>query len=448
MIEIHGAGLHNKGAHLMLLTAMDKLTASSPDVRCCVEPSAGPYVDRASCGLFQIFPPGLPGVSSSGALARAKHAAKLALGKALGARMRRVYGLALRSEVDALVDVSGYRLGDAWGSWGLRWMAALTGRYRRQGKPVVLLPQMFGPFTKPGTAALFRKVLDNADLVYAREPVSLEHVRSAGGRADHVRLAPDITIFAEPAERRDPALPDRDYACIVPNMRVLDKAGDRWGQAYMEHLEGAARRLAAAGLDVHVVVHDQEGDDSQLARQLLDKLGGQRCRLCCEAHPLRMKAYLSGARVVVGSRFHALVGALSCGVPVVALGWAHKYEMLLQDFGVPEFVHSSSAPADHLLELVERLLDDEAWGHVHRSLQDAKQGMAAVNRRMWHDVLGVLGLGKPGEEATPGAGRGTSVEGREPPSSQPEDGQADPPQWQEATRSAQASRAPVVRPGK
>jgi polysaccharide pyruvyl transferase WcaK-like protein len=49
-------------------------------------------------------------------------------------------------------------------------------------------------------------------------------------------------------------------------------------------------------------------------------------------------AILSHCAMVIGSRFHVLVLGLSASVPVVALGWSHKYEELLADFGLAAFV--------------------------------------------------------------------------------------------------------------
>ena len=60
-----------------------------------------------------------------------------------------------------------------------------------------------------------------------------------------------------------------------------------------------------------------------------------------------LKAVIARLDLLVGSRYHALVGALASGVPVCALGWAHKYAELLQPFGLAEFAleHHQLAPA-------------------------------------------------------------------------------------------------------
>jgi polysaccharide pyruvyl transferase WcaK-like protein len=51
----------------------------------------------------------------------------------------------------------------------------------------------------------------------------------------------------------------------------------------------------------------------------------------------QVKSIISHLDLLIGSRFHALVGALSSHVPVVALGWSHKYVELLRDVGLEDF---------------------------------------------------------------------------------------------------------------
>ena len=58
--------------------------------------------------------------------------------------------------VSALVDASGFAFGDQWGPGPSRQMGRLFGSYARAGKPVVLLPQAFGPFQEPEVAEAAR----------------------------------------------------------------------------------------------------------------------------------------------------------------------------------------------------------------------------------------------------------------------------------------------------
>jgi colanic acid/amylovoran biosynthesis protein len=172
----------------------------------------------------------------------------------------------------------------------------------------------------------------------------------------------------------------------------MDKHGSEWGDVYLDRLASAGRRLLEAGLNVCVIVHDQLGEDGKLAGELLARLADDRVRLCCEGDPLRMKKFISEARLLVGSRYHALVAALSTGVPVVALGWGHKYDMLLEDFGVPECLHPAASGQAHLAGLLDRLLDDAEWAGMHETIRAARRRMGGVNAEMWATVLSVLGL--------------------------------------------------------
>ena len=38
--------------------------------------------------------------------------------------------------------------------------------------------------------------------------------------------------------------------------------------------------------------------------------------------------------LVISSRFHAMISALSLGIPVFIIGWSHKYQEVLQMFGL------------------------------------------------------------------------------------------------------------------
>lgn len=382
MIELHGAGFRNKGAQLMLWTASRILAARGADGFCMEVMPSSTAAECAEYGVLPIFPSVRP-------FAQARPAS-------LFFRLSRVAGRVLpassryarRQDADALIDISGFAFGDAWGARRAANFAHRARWYRRRGKPVIMLPQMFGPFEDAGVGSAFGEVLANCDRVYARDRISLEAARACG-RSDHLTQAPDITIFLP----ENPEVPDagEPYGCIVPNVRVLDhgKQKDLWAPVYLDRLEAVARAMADRDLAVRIVVHDASGEDRPIGEQLAARVPG--ATLFEHPDPKVLKGFLGGAEVVVGSRFHSLVAALSMGVPSLAMGWGHKYEMLLEDFGLPEMTYGPTEPESALLDRFERLA---GGGHDAAAdvIVERREQMRAVNAVMWDEVAELLGL--------------------------------------------------------
>ena len=249
-----------------------------------------------------------------------------------------------------------------------------------------MLPQMFGPFEKPGYAELFRQITQTADLIYARDEVSLRHARAAAVDPDRIRIAPDITIFSEvPAPT--PREGERHYVCIVPNIRMTDQGKSDWGDGYIDLLVNASKQAAAAGLDVHVILHEASPGDISLGERIVRQVGPDIARMINEPDPVEIKRHIAGAAFIVSSRFHSIVGALSSGVPAITLGWAHKYETILQDFGVPALLCRAGESASGLSALVHDLTNPEGRGKYRGILESAKSVMRPACDQMWADVI-------------------------------------------------------------
>ncbi|HSK47890.1 MAG TPA: hypothetical protein VLA05_07800, partial [Coriobacteriia bacterium] len=70
-----------------------------------------------------------------------------------------------------------------------------------------------------------------------------------------------------------------------------------------------------------------------------------------------LRKVLKACSAAAVSRFHAMVGALSEGVPVAVVGWSHKYLEVMKQFGLGEFVFDYSAHDPKALrEVVSRLV--------------------------------------------------------------------------------------------
>lgn len=386
LIQIYGAGFHNRGAQLMLWTTIQKIKAINPDVRVAVEATRSTYKERAAYDLLTLVP-----VLSDESPRKTKF-----LGGVLNATSRLLpsslekFGLVRRCDVDALIDISGYAYGDKWGVGSARGMLARVTQFAKQGKPVVFLPQMLGPFENAEKRKVFQGILSNASLLYARDRYSMEAVEAINLTGKPIGLAPDITIFCDPLAPEK--LISEPYACLVPNMRMRDKAGATWGEDYMKAMVRAGQRLKELNIRPLIVVHDGGGEDIVMAKELADKLGMVDKDILTESDPRRIKGYLAGGVMTIGSRFHALVSSLSSGVPVVSLGWAYKYEALMEDFGVEEYFCRHTDGIDGALPHIEKIASKSVRDELVEMLKMRKKQMEHRNQEMWEEVAAALNI--------------------------------------------------------
>ncbi|MEQ8847672.1 polysaccharide pyruvyl transferase family protein [Botrimarina sp.] len=388
IVQIYGAGFDNRGAQLMLLATVQRLRELAPDTVCAVDLGRSTVEDRGSHGLRTLVPPVGERSPRKTRLVGAYSLMSHGLSRAYNEQL----GLVRRCDVDALLDISGYAYGDKWPAPIMAAAAARVSDYRRRGKPVVLLPQMFGPFEDPAKRAAFEPIFRGANLLYAREEESLRALRSLGqpNDADRIRLSPDITIWVDPLP--PPVRPEAPYACLVPNAQMTRHASQTWGDTYLEAMVRAAGRLQRHGIEPWVVVHDNGPADLAMGEQIAQAAGLPAERVLVEKDPQRIKGFLRDATMVIGSRFHALVSSLSSGTPVIALGWAHKYETLTQDFGVAEFCCQHNEGADCTIPHIDRLTDETQRREVEQTILNKKAEARESNEKMWREVAQTIGL--------------------------------------------------------
>jgi len=68
--------------------------------------------------------------------------------------------------------------------------------WHKEGKKVILLPQAFGSFEDEELKDVMKKIIANADLVFAREKQSLKYLRRISEK-NNIILAPDFTNLIE-----------------------------------------------------------------------------------------------------------------------------------------------------------------------------------------------------------------------------------------------------------
>ena len=371
--EVTGTNTQNKGAELMLVAIREHFD-DRPDVRLAVNQFFGSYQERAAYGLLQK-------VALNG-WGRSRVAAAL-----MPDEFRRSFGLVRENDVDAVIDASGFAFGDQHPPERTIQFADRVEAAKRAGKPVILLPQALGPFTRPSIREAFVRVVDAADLVFARDDVSMAHTREATGDPPHLKQAPDFTNLVKPDCTTDSDAADR--ATIVPNQRMIEKAEtEDEASAYVPFMGRCIEAVTEVGLEPVLLLHEEE--DDELASEIREYV---ECNVPIrqKTDPLILKRFLGESHLVVASRFHALVGALSQGVPAIGTSWSHKYEMLFEEYGCSDMLLSVTSEEERVRDCVAAATGPQR-SKLTGQIREAGKKLEQETRTMWEQVDEALNL--------------------------------------------------------
>lgn len=231
---------------------------------------------------------------------------------------------------DLVVDTrSGDSFADIYGLHRLAVMTAVAELAQQAGVPVVLGPQTIGPFGSLAGRTLARTSLRHATLTMARDSTSAE----ASKRLGHpVSLLTTDVVFALP-------VPEVDHTRDV----VLNISGLLWADnphvdaaRYRDTVTRLYGRLLAEGRRVTLLAHvlaspAADNDATAIARFARETAPGAEVILPSGLDEVR--TVVASASVVIGSRMHACLNALSVGTPAVPLAYSRKFDALLRDLG-------------------------------------------------------------------------------------------------------------------
>jgi colanic acid/amylovoran biosynthesis protein len=212
-------------------------------------------------------------------------------------------------------------------------------------------------------------------MVFVRDSTSEKHLRQLTLRVP-IEIAPDFTISLTPLAASVPVTDP--YVAIVPNTKLITRKV-LTEKAYVDHLVGLGRVAVSHGLSPLVIIHEKS--DRLLASQIATMLGAPTFE---DSSPRVLKGAIGAAKLLIASRFHAIVGGLSQMVPTVAIGWSHKYVALLEDFDVADWVFSPDAEPT---QVIGRVLSED--GGASR-LRDAKSALVGRAEAMWQTTEQIL----------------------------------------------------------
>jgi colanic acid/amylovoran biosynthesis protein len=301
----------------------------------------------------------------------------------LGDYLRRRLNLLRYRDIGLLLDCSGFQYTDQR-SFLVRHQRRLAVHYesaKRAGAAVVFLPQAFGSFDIPNVRRTAKRLLASADRIFTRDHTSMKHVDDLGISCARTRIVPDITIGLrgnEPEDRRT----WKQTICIVPNVLMTQMVDQRTASMYAPLLRFAISRILESGYRPILVVHSK-GDGAycrELARQFRPNIG------VYDLPALETKGVIAHSRAVIGSRFHALVSALSSSVIALGTGWTHKYRELFTEFGCETCLLTDIADEEFWEAWVDQALDDRKRELIQVPLKKRLPAMKARVDEMWQEI--------------------------------------------------------------
>ena len=171
---------------------------------------------------------------------------------------------------------------------------------------------------------------------------------------------------------------------LIPNVRCVEDGVTPLDDpsVYRGHLQRVVQWSHENGYQVVGIPHMVDTDRD---RKLLAGLGVP----IIESHdPSTVRSVIANLSAAVCSRYHGLVNCLVHGVPVVSLGWQHKYRGLMQYFELPEFDHplaqSSGQLSDRLLTLAASRdrLSKHIGGKLEQARSEIRAGMGGLSSRL------------------------------------------------------------------
>jgi len=211
------------------------------------------------------------------------------------------------------------------------------------GKPVVLFPNSVGPFRTSIGRFLSKLALNNCSYVLVREPVSYEIVKSLEIRPPKI-LTSDTTLLFKPTYNSsfdDCSHPTVGVSPGVYSHSLSEKEVDNYVLAHAKALDTAIKNY---GFSVVFLPHYVSGfryDDLEICKLIRSKMENvSKTRIVNAKTVEEFKSLIDRMGIVISSKMHPAVLAVSACVPVLCVAYDHKQTGFFMSLGLSDCVIS------------------------------------------------------------------------------------------------------------
>jgi len=291
---------------------------------------------------------------------------------------------------DSFSDIYG------WRRFGLilasKWFAARRG-------PLVMSPQTIGPFATARSRIAATRIMKKTRTVFARDEKSLAVLQDLG-LADRSRLTTDVAFalpFARPADKGARDLTGKVKVGLNVSALLYRRdiaAGDRIVMTvdYPKLIDAVIARLSAdPRVELHLVPHvlaiGMEHEDDYAVAETLKALYPALVLPPRFPGPVAAKSYVADLDLLIGSRMHATIAALSSNTAVLPFGYSRKFSGLFGSLGYPMVGDLTAQDEPALLGLLDAALADLPALTAEAVKANAEAQRRLDDYRIWLDGL-------------------------------------------------------------
>lgn len=302
------------------------------------------------------------------------------------------------SQTDVVLDEAGISFVDSRGFVMNTYAFVCAAVPMLVGTPVMKYSQAMGTFHSFTNRFLAKWILPKMKLICARGEGTLENLKSIGVEKN-VKLCAD-GAFTMADDARCDAMADevcmqdefyRDTGNLVglSISSVVEKKCGKMGIDYKNIMIDFIERLNQSGYKVLIIANGARiGSQKPRNNDLMicdavyegvkDKDMVRWYHKEMEAEEIR--AYIGKCRFLVASRFHAMIGALEKKVPVLLVGWSHKYQEVLDFFKLGQYaIDFSNLTADSLEREFRKFVECE--DEIRRNIEENYDAVMESSRK-------------------------------------------------------------------
>lgn len=271
--------------------------------------------------------------------------------------------------------------------------------------PVIKFAQAVGPFKGSVNRLASRLFLSRCKQVFTRGAQTQKHLEAFVPDQTLYQRANDVAFLFKPAFGLLASECDfpghlqainglknagRKVVGLCPSV-VIEKRRSAKGYDYSQEMAELTGELINSGYAVVIFPNATRGSDMNklhnndlpLLEKIRQKLPEQHeeyysC-IAASVNAAEVHQLISELNLVITSRFHAMVGALSLSKPVVVMGWSHKYLEVMELFNQQDMVVDFTEFDSQLMVASIKKLDEQESDRSQQ-INNALEGVRVLSR--------------------------------------------------------------------